>query len=59
MVREVVTVVCFVAFLGIVFWAYSARNKQSFDAAARLPLDDDAVEHSSHTPNANLSGAAK
>lgn len=58
-VREVVTVVCFLAFLGIVFWAYSGRNKQSFDAAARLPLDDDTFDNSSQSPNANLSGAAK
>jgi cytochrome c oxidase cbb3-type subunit 4 len=58
-VREIVTVVCFVAFLGIVFWAYSARNKQSFDAAARLPLDDDTYESSSQSQNANLSGAGK
>ncbi len=58
-VREIVTVVCFLAFLGIVFWAYSARNKQSFDATARLPLDDDMFESNSQSPKANLSGAGK
>lgn len=58
-VREIVTVICFIAFLGIVFWAYSARNKQSFDAAARLPLDDDTFDSNSQNPNANLSGAGK
>lgn len=58
-VREIVTVVCFVSFLGIVFWAYSARNKESFDAAARLPLDDETFEGSIQSPNANLRGVGK
>jgi cytochrome c oxidase cbb3-type subunit 4 len=35
------TVLLFVAFIGIWAWAWSARRKASFDAAARLPLDDD------------------
>jgi cbb3-type cytochrome oxidase subunit 3 len=31
----------FAVFLGIVAWAYSAKRKRRFDAAARAPLDDD------------------
>jgi cytochrome c oxidase cbb3-type subunit 4 len=58
-VREIVTVVCFIAFVGIVVWAYSARNKSSLDAAARLPFDDDTFEDNSQSLNANLSGAGK
>lgn len=27
-------------FIGIVFWAYSGKRRERFDAAARLPLDD-------------------
>ena len=29
-------------FVGIWLWAWSGKRKRSFDAAARLPLDDDA-----------------
>jgi cbb3-type cytochrome oxidase subunit 3 len=27
--------------MGIVWWSYSDRRKQTYDEAARLPLDDD------------------
>lgn len=37
--RSIVTVVGFLTFLGIVFWAYSRAQKSRFDAAARLPFD--------------------
>jgi cytochrome c oxidase cbb3-type subunit IV len=41
---SIFTVLSFVVFVGIVFWAYSARRKRSFDAAANEPfaLPDDA-----------------
>lgn len=39
--RSIVTVVAFLAFLGIVIWAYSDRSKAAFDQAARLPFDED------------------
>ncbi len=39
--RSVVTVVGFLAFLGIVFWAYGSAQKSRFDAAARLPFDEE------------------
>jgi cytochrome c oxidase cbb3-type subunit 4 len=39
--RSLFTVLVFVTFIGIVWWAYSARQASSFDEAARLPLDDD------------------
>lgn len=35
------TVVLFAVFIGIVLWAWSGARKQAFDAAARLPLEDD------------------
>jgi cytochrome c oxidase cbb3-type subunit 4 len=41
---SITTVVAFVAFLAIVAWAYSARRKASFEAAANAPFalpDDD------------------
>lgn len=39
--RGLGTVFALIAFLGICYWAYSARNKQRFDEAARLPFADD------------------
>jgi len=30
-----------VIFIGIVIWAWSGKRKNSFDEAARMPLDDD------------------
>ena len=35
------TILVLVIFLGVVFWAYSNRNKQKFDEAARDIIDDD------------------
>jgi len=34
------TVMVFVIFLGIIGWAWSSKNKQAFDEAAKLPFDD-------------------
>ncbi|MFK8084000.1 MAG: cbb3-type cytochrome oxidase subunit 3 [Granulosicoccus sp.] len=42
--RVIITVVLFVAFLGIVFWAYSSRQKERFDEAANLPFADDEMQ---------------
>jgi cytochrome c oxidase cbb3-type subunit IV len=39
--RVVTTVVGFVCFLGICFWAYSKHAKSGFDEAAQLPFTDD------------------
>jgi cytochrome c oxidase cbb3-type subunit 4 len=39
--RTLFTLLVFAAFIGIVIWAYSAKRKQAFDEAARLPLEDD------------------
>ena len=39
--RSLFTVLAFIAFVGIVWWAYSDRRKQTYDEAAMLPLDDD------------------
>ncbi len=36
--RSIVTVLALVAFLGIVVWAWSGRNKARFDEAAQLPF---------------------
>ncbi len=39
--RVVATLASFVVFIGIVIWAYSRRNKKSFDEAAQLPFEQD------------------
>lgn len=39
--RSLQTVLAFIAFVGIVIWAYSKRRKKSFDDAANLPFADD------------------
>ena len=40
-VRSTLTVLACMSFLGIVWWAYSARRQPAFEAAARQALDDD------------------
>jgi len=39
LLRSIVTVVMFVFFIGVTIWAWSARNRESFDDAARLPFE--------------------
>lgn len=42
--RVIITVTLFIAFLGIIFWAYSSRQKDRFDEAANLPFADDDMQ---------------
>ena len=42
--RVVITVVSFIVFLLIVWWAYSGRQKKRFDEAANLPFADDEMQ---------------
>lgn len=39
--RSVVTVLTFIAFIGIVIWAMSRTNQADFDEAAKLPFRQD------------------
>jgi len=39
--RSIVTVLMFFTFIGIVWWAFSSRRKDAYEAAARIPLEDD------------------
>jgi cytochrome c oxidase cbb3-type subunit 4 len=39
--REIITVLSFAAFLGIIAWAWSGRQKSRFAEAAQLPFDED------------------
>ena len=38
--RAAITAVSFAVFIGIVWWAWSARNKSRFDEAALLPFTE-------------------
>ncbi len=42
--RIAVTVVSFITFIGIAVWAWSSHNRERFDAAAQLALEDDLVQ---------------
>lgn len=50
--RSIVTVVSFLTFLGIIWFAYAKGNKKRFDEAANLPFaehdDEDAASRTSH-----------
>jgi cytochrome c oxidase cbb3-type subunit IV len=39
--RILATLASFVIFLGIAWWAYSRRNRERFDEAARIPFEQD------------------
>jgi cytochrome c oxidase cbb3-type subunit 4 len=47
--RAGVTVAALITFLAIVAWAWSSRRRADFDAAARLPLDEDDDVHARET----------
>jgi cytochrome c oxidase cbb3-type subunit 4 len=42
--RSIITVISFLAFIGIVFWAYGSHQKPRFDEASRLPFADDEMQ---------------
>ncbi|MCC7414359.1 MAG: cbb3-type cytochrome c oxidase subunit 3 [Gammaproteobacteria bacterium] len=41
LIQGIWTIVVLVVFAAIVLWAWSGRRKREFDAAARIPFDDD------------------
>ncbi|WP_227367597.1 cbb3-type cytochrome oxidase subunit 3 [Halomonas sp. M20] len=50
--RGITALLVMIAFLGVVFWAYSKRRKQDFDEAKNLPFadeDDQKIRDSSYT----------
>lgn len=40
-IGSIFTVIVFVSFIGVVFWAFSSRNKKNFDEAANLVFADE------------------
>ena len=55
--RGLYTLFMFGAFVGIVWWAWSARRKSDFEEAAGLPLEGDATTNSGADDNAAQQGA--
>jgi cytochrome c oxidase cbb3-type subunit 4 len=47
--QSIITLIAFVAFIGIVWWAFSKRQRAAFSEAERIPLDDDAPYRPSGT----------
>ena len=45
LLRGLYTLFMFLAFAGIVWWAWSARRKADFEDAAALPLEDDGLKN--------------
>ena len=60
--RTIVTTISFIAFAGIVYWAYSSRQRARFDEAANLPFADpdlpveSAVDEAPKSPATNSEG---
>ena len=48
--RVMVTVLSFVAFIGIVVWSLAARRRQGFDEAAQLPFLESPLESPFESP---------
>lgn len=46
LVRSFLTLTLFVSFVALWIWAWSARRRDDFDAAARLALHDESHERS-------------
>lgn len=42
--RGVHTLVLIAVFIGIIWWAFSAKRKKANDEAAHLPFDDDELQ---------------
>ncbi len=48
--RGLITLVLLVAFIGMVFWAYSGKRRRDFAEAARLPLEDTPADDTEQRP---------
>lgn len=53
-IQSVWTVLVFITFVGIIFWAYSSARKEEFDSAANSILKEDESETVT-TPDASIS----
>lgn len=46
--RGLATVLCMMAFIAVVLWAYSDRKHKDFDEAANLPFADEGLNSGSY-----------
>lgn len=46
---SIVTVVFFLLFVGIVWWAYHKDNRRKYEEAARLPFEEDDRSDQAHS----------
>jgi len=49
LIRTLITISLFVAFIGVWIWAWRAERHTDFTAAARLPLEPDSGSESGST----------
>jgi cytochrome c oxidase cbb3-type subunit 4 len=42
-IRAAITLLAFLTFVGIVYWAYHRKSRRGFDEAAQLPFADDTL----------------
>lgn len=47
LLQSIATISAVIAFIAIVWWAYSPKNRDRFEQDAQLALDDDLLEPSS------------
>lgn len=40
-IGSIFTVIVFIAFIGVLYWAFTSRNKTRFEEAANLVFDDE------------------
>ncbi|HLS86590.1 MAG TPA: cbb3-type cytochrome c oxidase subunit 3 [Burkholderiales bacterium] len=61
LLRNIVTVVAFITFLGIVFWAYAPGRKAELERRGRLPYDpyEDGAQPASDGAAATNAGGPK
>lgn len=41
LLSSVVTVISMVVFIGIIYWAFSSKNKARFEEIGRMPIDNE------------------
>lgn len=56
--RALITLISFICFLGIVWWAYSSRRSSAFSEAANLPFADETMQQRTVQKNDTQSGLA-
>lgn len=52
-IRGIAIVLIMISFLGVCFWAFSAKNKKRFDEAKQLPFADDDINNDSQQEKSN------